>query len=125
MDTNLTNAERTFKLDPTPANAAELERLKAKAKPMVRVKGDFGFCDCKVLGEFVRETKTGYSYRTAEGKVKTVKKTRKPTCAGMGPRTAHLVACTSCPDHVQTTRGPGFCIHNRARGEHCESCLSM
>ena len=124
MDTTLTKAERTYKTDPTPSNATELERLKAKAHPMVRVQGDFGFCSCKILGPLVRETRTGYSYRDASGRVKTVKKTRRPTCAGMGPRTAHLVACTSCEDHVQTTRGPGFCIHNRPHGEHCESCLA-
>jgi hypothetical protein len=125
-DARIRNAERTHHADPTPESAEVVERLKARATPIVRTRGAFGFLSCDILGELVKETAKGYSYRdAATGKVKNVKKVRRPTCAGMGNREAHLVACTSCDDHIATTRGAGFCMHNTPIADHCERCLCM
>ena len=125
-DALIRSAERFHHANPTVETAAAVEALKARYNPMVRVEGPFGFTSCEILGALIRQTKTGYSYKCATtGKTKNVKRTRKPTCAGMGKRTAHLLACTSCPDHIATTRGAGFCIHNRPNSETCETCLSM
>jgi hypothetical protein len=125
-ETQLRDAERAYHAEPTTANADLLERLRARARPVVRVEGSFGF-GCTALGELVRQTARGYTYRDEAGRLRNVRMRRKPRFSGEGWRTVHLVACHRCKDAINSTIGPGYCIHGTKHdGPYsCERCACM
>lgn len=95
-----------------PATAEEV----AAIGKQVRERRNYGAC--QIMGTFVRQTATGFTYVDREGRTRRSSFRRQQRFAGETAPRPHVEPCANCPEH----RDPNACIHGRAG--FCETCLS-
>lgn len=102
----------------TPEEVAAMRERQGKPAEPVKVRVEQNYGGCRVLGEHVRTTETGYTYRDSNGRTRRVAFTRRPRYAGERAPRPHLEPCGDCPER----RDPNACIHGRVG--FCETCMS-
>ena len=94
----------------------------------LRVASNFG--GCRILGIFLRESKTGktlFYLAHGDGPERRISKTRKPRFAGEVAPRPHTEPCLSCRDHPDSLYGKGRCsVHGSeiTPGFGCWTCRS-